>query len=170
MPARRRRADASAAAPADVEREIAAFIDKFTPEHGTLIRAARAALRARFPTAHELVYDNYNFLVFGFSTTRRPSDAIVSLAAAANGVGLAFPYCGTRLRDPEALLQGSGSQNRFIRLRDATTLDRPAVRDLLDQATALARTPLPAHGDGATVIVSVSAKQRPRRAAAKHGR
>ncbi len=43
------------------------------------------ALRRRFPTAHELVYDNYNFFVIGYSPTERPSDSIVSIAAGANG-------------------------------------------------------------------------------------
>jgi hypothetical protein len=35
----------------------------------------------------EIVYDNYNFFVIGFSVTERPSDCILSIAAAANGVG-----------------------------------------------------------------------------------
>jgi hypothetical protein len=45
---------------------------------------------ARFPTANELVHDNYNFFVIGYSPTERPSDAIVSMAARANGLGLCF--------------------------------------------------------------------------------
>jgi hypothetical protein len=43
------------------------------------IRAVRAALRKRLPTANELVYDNYNFFVIGYSPTLRPSDSFVSL-------------------------------------------------------------------------------------------
>jgi hypothetical protein len=40
-------------------------------------------VRKKLPTAHELVYDNYNFFVIGYSATERPSDAIVSIAAKA---------------------------------------------------------------------------------------
>jgi hypothetical protein len=47
-------------------------------------------LRERFPTRTEFVYDNYNFFVIGYRPTERPSDSIVSIAAAANGVGLCF--------------------------------------------------------------------------------
>jgi len=74
----------------DAERQLAAFIRKFSPIDQRLIRAVRTALRKRFPTANELVYDNYNFFVIGYSPTERPSDAIVSMAARANGVGLFF--------------------------------------------------------------------------------
>ena len=47
------------------------FIAKFEPRLQKLIGAARRELRRRFPTAVEVVYDNYNFLVFGFCTTER---------------------------------------------------------------------------------------------------
>src|SRR5262245_19338686 len=114
------------------------------------------------PTAFELVYDNYNFFVIGYSSTPRPSDCIVSLAAAANGVGLAF-YYGATLPDPTGILQGSGTQNRFVRLESPRTLARPAVRALISAAIAQGKTPLPRNGAGELIIRSVSAQQRPRR-------
>jgi hypothetical protein len=120
-------------------------------------------LRGWFPTAVELVYDNYNFFVIGYCATERASDCIVSLAAGANGVGLAFPYCGTRLPDPHKMLLGSGNQNRFIRVPSVDTLSDPAVKELIRAAAKLAKTPLPTTGRGYTIIKSVSAKQRPRR-------
>ena len=106
------------------------FIEKFEPEHQQLIRACRKAVQRRFSTANELVYDNYNFFVIGYSPTERLSDTIVSLAAGASGVGLAFPYCGTRLPDPHKLLLGSGSKNRFIRLESAMVPTHPEVEAL----------------------------------------
>src|SRR5213082_793570 len=89
--------------PADAERQLKKFIAKFEPRHQTLIRAVRKALRKRFPTAYELVYDNYNFFVIGYGSTERPSDCFVSIAAAANGVGLCFIQ-GAKLDDPEKIL------------------------------------------------------------------
>ena len=142
--------------------QLDSFIDKFSPEHQALIRAVRKALRKRFPTANELVYDNYNFFVIGYCSTERPSDCIVSIAAAANGVGLAF-YYGATLPDPHKLLQGSGSQNRFVRLESVETLARPEVAALIDAAVAQGETPLPASGRGKLIIRSVSEKQKPRR-------
>lgn len=144
-------------------KELARFIAKFDPAVARTIRAARRALRKRLPTAVELVYDNYNFFVIGYSTTERPSDCIVSLAAAANGAGLSF-YYGATLPDPQHVLLGSGKQNRFVRLPSAATLGEPAVEALIQAAIDQARTPLAATGGGYTVIKSISAKQRPRRA------
>jgi hypothetical protein len=146
----------------DAERQLTAFIRKFSPLDQRLIRAVRIALRKRFPTANELVYDNYNFFVIGYSSTERPSDAIVSMAARANGVGLCFIH-GATLPDPDKVLLGSGNQTRFIRLDSPRALERPAVRALVAAAIAQARVPLPAAGRGKLIIRSVSAKQRPRR-------
>jgi hypothetical protein len=144
------------------EAQLRRFIGKFERRHQALIRAARRILRRRFPTAYELVYDNYNFFVIGYSPTERPSDGIISLAAGANGVGLCFIH-GARLRDPKKLLLGSGKQTRFIRLDSADVLARPEVAALMNAAIDRSRTPFRATGRGRLVIRSVSAKQRPRR-------
>ena len=80
---------------ADAETRLSGFIAKFEPKTQALIRSVRRALRRKLPTAHELVWDNYNFFVIGYSATERPSDSVVSLAAASNGVGLSF-YRGAR--------------------------------------------------------------------------
>jgi hypothetical protein len=148
--------------PASVSVQLYSFIANFDAKVGRLIRAVRSALRRRFPTANELVYDNYNFFVIGYCTTERPSDCMVSLAAQAKGVVLSF-YYGSTIPDPDKLLQGSGKQNRFIRLESAATLKAPGVEALLKAAVAQAKTPLPASGRGKTIIKSISVKQRPRR-------
>jgi len=138
------------------------MIAKFDPPIARLLRGARAALRKRFPTANELVYDNYNALAIGYGSTDRVSDVIVSLAAYARGVNLYFMY-GKSLPDPDGILQGNGSQGRFVRLDMLRRLDDPAVRELMRAAEADSDTPLPRAGRGRTIIKSVSAKQRPRR-------
>jgi len=151
-------------APARAERQLESFIDKFDAKNAALIRAVRKAMRKRLSAAHELVYDNYNFFVIGYCSTERPSDCIVSIAAAANGVGLSF-YYGATLPDPHKLLLGSGSQNRFIRIDSVATLTRPEVEELIATAVAQGETPLSAKGKGKLIIRSISAKQKPRRKA-----
>jgi hypothetical protein len=143
-------------------RQLAGFIAKFEPGTARLVRSVRRELRKRLRTATELVYDNYNFFVIGYSASERPSDCIVSIAAAANGVELAF-YHGADLPDPHKILLESGSQNRFVRLPGVKTLDEPPVAALIQAAIRQARSPLPRAGGGRTIIRSVSAKQRPRR-------
>jgi hypothetical protein len=151
---------------ADAEKQLKRFIDKFEPRSQALIRGVRKALRKRMPSANELVWDNYNFFVIGYSATERPSNTIVSIAASASGVGLAF-YRGATLPDPHKILLGSGSQNRFIRLESAEMLSRPEVDELIAAAIAQANPPLAMGGKGRLIIRSVSAKQRPRRKSAR---
>jgi len=150
----------------DPEEQLRSFIEKFAPAHQAIIHAARKKLRKRFPTATELAYDNYNFFVIGFGPNDRPSDCIVTIAAAASGVGLCFVR-GASLPDPDKVLLGSGKQTRFVRLPSADVLEQPAVQRLLLLAVERARSPLPATGRGKLIIRSVSAKQRPRRKARK---
>ena len=146
------------------EDQLEIFIDKFDSKNAALIRSARKTLRKRMPAANELVYDNYNFFVIGYCSTEKPSDCIVSIAAAANGVGLSF-YYGASLPDPLNLLLGGGSQNRFIRLESAATLAQPGVEELIAAAIAQGERLLPARGRGKLVIRSISKKQKPRRKA-----
>jgi len=147
---------------ASPERQLKGFIDKFDPKNQALIRRVRSIIRRRFPTANELVYDNYNFFVIGYSSTERTSDAIISMASGANGVGLCFIH-GAQLPDPKKILLGSGNQTRFIRLDSPDVLEKSTVKALLDAAVSRAKTPLPRTGRGKLIIKSISAKQRPRR-------
>jgi hypothetical protein len=148
--------------PQTLEQQLDGFVGNFEPTMADLIRECRSVLRKRFPTANELVYDNYNFFVIGYCTTERPSDCVVSLAANSKGLGLSF-YHGATLPDPHRMLQGSGKQHRFVRLDGVATLSRPEVRDLLDAAEARAEPPFVAKGSGKLIIRSISEKKRPRR-------
>jgi hypothetical protein len=159
MKTAKRRAGATTAT---AEARLKTFVAKFDPTHQALIRATRKALRRRLPTAVEMVYDNYNFFVIGYGPTERPSEAVLSIAAGASGVGLCF-IRGAKLPDPHGLLLGSGKQTRFIRLESAAVLARPEVDALVTEAIARSAKPFAATGRGELIIRSVSAKQRPRR-------
>ena len=147
-------------------RQVASFIAKFDPTIARIVRAARSKLRARYPSAHELVYDNYNALAIGYAPSERTSEAFVSLAVFARGVNLYFIQ-GRKLADPKGLLQGEGSQGAFVRVESAAVLDGKDVIGLLESAVAFGTTPLASSGRGRTIVQSISAKQRPRRLPAK---
>ena len=124
-------------------------------------------MRKFVPGAVEMVYDNYNWLVIGFSPSERPSDAIFSLVLPAGRVTLCFLQ-GAGLPDPAGLLEGTGKVVRNIRLYssgvpDANILDDPEVLSLINVALNRAKVPLPAGARRKLIIRSVSAKQRPRR-------
>ena|SRR6202161_4022145 len=148
--------------PETPEQQLKGFVARFGPAIGKLIRECRSIMRKRFPTANELVYDNYNFFVIGYCTTERPSDCVVSLAANSRGLGLSF-YHGATLPDPHRILQGSGNQNRFVRLDGVATLSRAEVLELFDAAEAQADPPFVKAGRGKLIIRSISEKQRTRR-------
>ena len=146
------------------EQQLTSFLAKYAPEMQKAAKAARRKMRALFPRAIEIVYDNYNALVIGYGPTERASDAICSIAVYPKWVTLFF-LDGRKLRDPKKLLKGSGKIVRQIRLSDPADLDRPAIQELIAQA--IGRSEVPFAGSRKLVIKSVSAKQRPRRPAAR---
>lgn len=146
----------------DAEDQVSSFLAKYTPDIEAAARAMRGRMRARVPGGVEFVYDNYNFLVFGYGPNARPSEAVLSLALAPKWVSLCF-LKGAALDDPKGLLKGSGNIVRSVRLRDDAHLVDPDLEALIAQALASAAFP---GGTPTVVIQSISEKQRPRRPAA----
>jgi hypothetical protein len=153
----------SAVARRSAEAELRTLIAKFAPPHLRLIGAMRRSLRKRLPTAHEVVYEYHNLgaVVISFSPNEHGYHGVLAIRATADGVKLYFNQ-GKDLPDPEKLLQGS-SQTRSIDVEGASTLARPAVARLIDEAIARNRVPFALAGRGSVVIRSASAKQRRRR-------
>jgi hypothetical protein len=154
---------------AEAERQLESFLAKNDPEVETFARRALAKMRSLVPGAIEMIYDNYNWLVIGFSPTERPSEAIFSLVMPAGRVTLCFLQ-GAGLPDPAKRLAGSGHVVRNIRLYDAGepdahVLDDPEVLALINVALNRAKVPMPAGERRKLIIRAIAAKQRPRRAA-----
>src|SRR5438034_2662315 len=112
------------------ESQIAAFLSRYTPAIEAQLREARGRLRALFPRGFELVYDNYNALVFAISPTERTSEAFLSVAGYPKWVTLFFLH-GATLHDPNGLLEGEGKQVRGIRLKDPSNINTPEVEALI---------------------------------------
>src|SRR5437016_4979347 len=148
----------SAAARRSAEAELRGLSAKFAPAHQRLIGATRRWLRKRLPTAHEVVYEYKDLFVISFSPDERGYEGIIAIRASAHGVRL-YLNRGKGLPDPEKLLRGSGKQTRWIHLEGASTLARPEVAGLIDEAIARNRVPFSLTGRGPVVIRSVSAKQ-----------
>ena len=145
------------------EAELRTLIAKFAPAHLRLIGAMRRSLRKRLPTAHEVVYEyrNLGAVVISYSPNEHGYEGALAIRASADGIKLYFSR-GKELPDPAKLLQGSGSQCRSIDLEGASTLARPEVACLIDEAIARNRVPFARAGRGSVVIRSASAKQRRR--------
>jgi hypothetical protein len=137
------------------------FLAKYTPEIARQLKAAREHLALHFPRGFELVYDNYNALVFAYATSERASDAVLSVAGYPKWVTLFFANA-TTLSDPSNILEGSGSKFKSVRLLPASRLLEPAVQELINAAKAAVAAELEAAPLLSTIVKSVSAKQRPR--------
>jgi hypothetical protein len=153
-------------ADAATERRIAGFVDKYTPAIAAQLRDARRRLRAHFPRGVEMVFDNYNALVFGIGPSDRTRESFISIAGYPKWVTLFF-LDGAGLRDPEGLLEGEGKQVRGIRLKTPADIDTPAVAALIAQAIASRADALAGAAPLSTVIKAEVEKQRPRRPATK---
>lgn len=153
--------DMPSASPA---RDLDRLIARYAPDIARLARGALARMRKRLPSAHRLVYDNYNACAIGFSPTERASDVIFSIALYPRRVSLFFLQAmKCRLEDPRKLLQGSGGLVRFIPLDSPAQIDSAPVQRLMKQALAAAKVPLRRTGKGKLIIKSISARRRPRR-------
>jgi hypothetical protein len=149
----------SAVARRAAEAELRTLIAKFAPAHLRLIGALRRGLRKRLPAAHEVVYEyrDLGAVVISYSPNERGYEGVLAIRASADGVKLYFNQ-GKELPDPAKLLQGS-SQTRWIHMEGASTLARPAVASLIDEAVARNRVPFALAGRGSVVIRSASAEK-----------
>lgn len=148
----------SAVARRSAEAELRTLIARFAPAHKRLIGTIRRSLRMRLPTAHEVVYEYRDCFVISYSPSERGYEGVLAIRASAEGVRL-YINCGKELPDPEKLLHGS-SQTRWIHVEEASTLARPAIVRLIDEALARNRVPFARTGRGPVVIRSTAAKKR----------
>jgi len=144
-----------------VESRIDGFLSKYAPEIKARLQECASRLHAFVPRGFELVFDNYNALVFAISPSERRSDAFVSVVGYPNWVTLFFRD-GVDLDDPKGLLEGKGKQFRSIRLKDAESLNGNEIGTLIRQAIPPNESALRAARALTTVIKSVVKKQRPR--------
>jgi DNA transformation protein and related proteins len=90
----------------------------------------RQLVRRVAPEASELGYPGWKLIGY------RSPHYFCFVAPQSDEVRLGFEQ-GTKLRDPERLLSGTGSQVRFVRVRPGGKLKEAALAGLVEQALAL---------------------------------
>lgn len=145
-------------------KDLLGFLEVFPPESREIALALREWVWDLYPKCNELIYDNYNFLAFGWGPTDRMSDIFCSIAVGTRGVIFGFMW-GVKLDDPKGLLAGGGSQFRSLRVPDIKKFPKTDVKKLLKQAFDISierlkgreKTP-----NGQTITKSISpTKRRP---------
>lgn len=139
------------------EAELRRLINAFDPTNQRLITATRRWLRKRMPTAHEVVYEYKDALVISYSPSGRGYEGVLAIHAGADAIKLYFNQ-GKGLPNPAKLLRGSGKQTRWIPLEGASTLARPEVLALIDEALARNLVPFAPTGRGSVIIRTAARK------------
>ena len=157
--------------------DLLKFLEPYPVESQEIALALRDWVWELYPKCNELIYDNYNFLAFGWGPTDRMSDIFCNIAVGTRGVIFGFMW-GVKLDDPKGLLRGGGNQFRSLRVPDIKRFPKTDVKRLLKQAFDLSIERLkgrPQTPNGVTITKSISAKKRrpgmaPKAAAARRER
>jgi len=99
-----------------------------------LYRDVRCAVLAACPDSNELLYHTHA-LTSVYSASRQLKHAYCHIPVYANHLNLGF-NAGTRLQDPEGLLEGTGALIRHVPIRDRADLHNPALTALIRRAHA----------------------------------
>ena len=143
-------------------KDLLKFLEAFPPESREIALALREWVWDLYPKCNELIYDNYNFLAFGWGPTERMGDIFCSIAVGTRGVIFGFMW-GVKLDDPNGLLAGGGNQFRSLRVPDIKKFPKAAVKALMKQSYELSIERLkgrPQTPNAETIVKSISAKQR----------
>src|SRR5437773_8126479 len=144
------------------KKDLLKFLEAFPEESREIALAMRDWVWDLYPKCNELIYDNYNFLAFGWAPTERMSDIFCSIAVVTRGVIFGFMW-GVKLDDPKGLLRGSGNQFRSLRVPNIDKFPRTDVKKLLKQAFENSVAGLkgrPQTPNGQTIVKSISEKKR----------
>ena len=103
------------------------------PEIQALAHAARALLADVMPGITEVPWARQKIAGYGIGP-KKMSQHFCYLAPYKKHLNFGFMY-GAHLPDPHKLMEGSGKDLRHIKIRSATELEQPALRELIEQAS-----------------------------------
>ncbi len=116
---------------ADLQR----FLKPFPKDMQQLALWLRGFIWDAYPTANELIYDNYNALAVGWSPTDRVGHTFCSIALGRSSGNVHFGfYSGSTLSDPRKLLLGEGNQYRYILVKNREEFPRAYIIRLMKEA------------------------------------
>ena len=117
-----------------------------------------------YPSANELIYDNYNALAFGWSPTDRVGHTFCSVAVGRSSKNIHFGfYWGSQISDPKKMLLGQGNQYRYILVKSKDSFPKTYLKKLIKEAYANSLRKVKDKEQlmqGATITKSISAKKR----------
>ncbi len=104
-----------------------------SPEIQAMAHAARELLADVMPGITEVPWARQKIAGYGIGP-KKMSQHFCYIAPFKKHLNLGFMY-GAHLPDPESLLQGKGMDLRHIKIRRTAELQKPALRELIVQAS-----------------------------------
>ena len=89
----------------------------------------------QYPQANELIFDNPDNIILGWSPTEKVGHAscAISIDKANNNIYFGF-YDGATLADPEKLLTGNGKRYRYFQIGNTDDFPKAYITQLLNDA------------------------------------
>ena len=144
-------------------KDLLKFLKPFPNKNKELAMWLREFVWKQYPNCNELIYDNYNALAFGWSTSDRLSDTFCSVAVFGKEyVHFGF-YWGNQIADPEKKLEGKGNHYRYIKVYNKKDFPKAYIKNLVKEAYANSLGKLKEGKQlikGQTITKSISAKKR----------
>jgi hypothetical protein len=144
--------------------DLLKFLDPYPTEIQQKALWLRDFVWDMYPTANELIYDNYNALALGWSPTDRQGHIFCSVALYRPGKNIHFGfYWGSELNDPEKKLLGNGKQYRYILVNELDDFPKEYIVRLVKEAYANSLAKVKDQKqlmEGRTITKMISAKKR----------
>ncbi len=119
--------------PKEPTKDLVKFLSPFPDEVKETTLWLREFVWDLYPNSNELIYDNYNALAIGFSTSDTAADAFCSIAVYSKYVNFGFNR-GSEISDPDKILSGNGSLYRYIRVKNKNDFPQKYIKKLLQEA------------------------------------
>ena len=119
----------------DQTTDLLKFLKPFEEDVKDLVLWLREFVWDLYPTANELIYDNYNALAFGWSPTDRVGHTFCNIAIGRTSKKIHFGfYWGSEIADPEKRLIGNGNQYRYLLVKSKKDFPKTYIKKLLKEA------------------------------------
>jgi len=116
-------------------KDLIKFLKPFDKEINEMVLWLREFVWDLYPTANELIYDNYNALAFGWSPTDRVGHTFCSIAVGRTSKNIHFGfYWGSEIADPEKKLIGDGNQYRYLLVKSKASFPKAYIKKLVKEA------------------------------------
>jgi len=155
----------------DQTTDLLKFLKPFEEDVKDIVLWLREFVWDLYPTANELIYDNYNALAFGWSPTDRVGHTFCNIAVGRTSKNIHFGfYWGSQIADPEKRLIGNGNQYRYLLVKSKKDFPKTYVKKLLKDAyinSVLKVKDQSQIMEGQTITKSISRVKREKKSLAK---